>query len=218
MKRNIMTIFVISAFMLSACATEMTTSQKGAATGLGIGAATGAVLGQAIGRDTQSTVLGALAGAAAGGIAGGMIGSYMDKQQQDLQRSLAPVQGAAVQRQADNLFVTFKSDLMFDVGSAALKPGAYQDINRVADILQRYPETRLEVNGYTDSRGSEAYNMDLSERRAEAVRRALVDSGVDPRRIAARGYGASMPITTNATETGRQLNRRVTIEIIPIEA
>ncbi|GLI32871.1 MAG: OmpA family protein [Deltaproteobacteria bacterium] len=217
MKRNSVFLFVMIAFTLSACATPMTQTQKGAAVGTGVGAATGALLGQAIGRDTTSTVLGAVAGAAAGGIAGGLIGNYMEKQERELQQALADAEGASVERQQNEILVTFKSDVLFDVDSARLKAGAYEDIDQVADILNRYPETRVRVSGFTDSTGSEEYNLQLSEDRALAVKDAIVDRGVAPKRIAARGFGESKPVASNATEAGRQLNRRVTIKIIPIE-
>lgn len=217
MRKSYILLFVIIAFSLSACATPMTGTQKGAATGTGVGAATGAILGQVIGRDTKSTLLGAAAGAVVGGLAGGWIGTYMDKQQAELQRSLADTQGATVERQQNELLVTFKSDVMFDVNSARLKSGAYADIEQVADILNRYPETRVRVDGFTDSTGSEDHNLRLSEERAFSVKDALVDRGVDPARISARGYGEAEPIASNNTEAGRQLNRRVTLRIIPVE-
>ena len=215
MKRQVLLLFVAVAFALSACATPMTRQEKGAAVGVGVGAATGAILGQAIGRDTTSTVLGAVAGAAVGGIAGGMIGEYMDRQEREFNQRLARVEGASVQRMQDNLAVTFRSDVLFDVDSTRLKPGAYDEIDIVADILMRYPDTRVMVDGFTDSTGSERYNLQLSEARALSVKDALVNAGVHPARINARGFGESKPIASNATEAGRQLNRRVTITIIP---
>jgi outer membrane protein OmpA-like peptidoglycan-associated protein len=218
MKRNIVLLFVLSTFMLSACAGPMTNREKGTGIGMGVGAATGALLGQAIGGNTTATVLGAVAGAAAGGIAGNLIGDYMDRQERDLQRATARMEGASVQRQQDNLAVTFRSDFLFDVGSDRLKPGAYQEIYQVADILNRYPDTRVQVHGHTDSTGSEQYNFELSEARALAVKDALVNQGVHPSRISARGYGETNPIASNASESGRQLNRRVALLIVPIEA
>ena len=218
MKRQVLLLFVAVAFALSACATPMTRQEKGAAVGVGVGAATGAILGQAIGRDTTSTVLGAVAGAAVGGIAGGMIGEYMDRQEREFNQRLARVEGASVQRMQDNLAVTFRSDVLFDVDSTRLKPGAYDEIDIVADILMRYPDTRVMVDGFTDSTGSERYNLQLYEARALSVKDALVNAGVHPARINARGFGESKPIASNATEAGRQLNRRVTITIIPVRA
>ncbi len=217
MKKNFVLLLVASAFALSACATDMNRTQKGALVGTGVGAGTGALLGQAIGRDTTSTVIGALAGAAVGSLAGGAIGSYMDRQEQEMRRVEAISQGATVERNQQQLLVTLRSDVLFDVNSATLKPGAYDEIDLVADTLVRYPETTVLVDGHTDSTGSEMHNQRLSEERALSVRDALVQRGVDSRRITARGFGEARPIASNATESGRQLNRRVAITIVPME-
>jgi len=94
-------------------------------------------------------------------------------------------------------------------------PGAQPEIQRVADVLRQYPETNIQIAGHTDSQGSEVYNQQLSERRAQAVRDALVGMGVDPGRITVIGYGESRPIASNDTASGRQHNRRVEVRIIP---
>ncbi len=112
-------------------------TQKGALYGTGIGAALGAVAGQAIGGNTKSTLIGAGVGAALGGVTGGSIGRYMDNQEAALQQQFATSEAVNIQRNADVLAVTFKSDVLFDVNSAALKPGAYTEINRVADVLMQ---------------------------------------------------------------------------------
>lgn len=215
--KKLLSVVLISAFVAAGCATPMNKTQQGALIGTGVGAATGAALGQAIGGDTKATLLGAAAGALAGGLAGTAIGSYMDKQEQELRTELANVEAASIQRDQDVLSVTFKSDVLFDTNSAELKPGAYDEIDRVAGVLTRYPQTTLHVEGHTDAQGSDAYNQELSERRAQSVAAALEQRGVDPSRIQAVGFGESKPIATNDTETGRQLNRRVTVRIVPIQ-
>jgi outer membrane protein OmpA-like peptidoglycan-associated protein len=205
----------IIALTLVGCATKM---QTGALVGSGIGAAVGAGVGQAVGRDTRSTLLGAGIGAVVGGLAGGAIGHYMDNQEASMRQALANVEGASIQRDRDILAVTFKSDYLFAVNSYTLLPGAYDELNRVANVLRQYPETIIQIAGHTDSTGSFDANQRLSEQRAESVRNALVGMGVNSSRFSLIGYGQSRPIANNNTEAGRQLNRRVEVRIIPQQA
>lgn len=198
------------AMWLFSCAGP-TQQQRGAKTGVLIGAATGAILGQVIGRNTQGTLIGAGIGAAVGGLAGHQIGAYMDRQEQELRAAMAASEAASIQRSQDVLTATFKSDVFFDFDSSTLKTGAYAEIGRVADVLNRYPQTTIRVEGHTDAAGSETYNQQLSERRAEAVKSALVQRGVDSRRIYTVGFGESQPISSNDAT-----NRRVNIVIMPI--
>jgi outer membrane protein OmpA-like peptidoglycan-associated protein len=125
------------------------------------------------------------------------------------------IAAGARQQSVDVLTVTFKSDYLFAVNSAVLRPGADSELQRVARVLRDYPETNIQIAGYTDSTGSEEYNQKLSERRAEAVRNALVGMGVNASRLTVIGYGESRPIASNATESGRQQNRRVEVRIVP---
>jgi len=217
MRNQMMIVALVLVLMLPGCA-GMSKTEQGAVVGTGVGAATGALLGQAIGRNTTSTLIGAGAGAVVGGIAGGMIGNYMDKQEQELRQAFTNVEGAAIKREQDVLAVSFKSDVLFSTNSAVLNPGGYSEIDRVAGVLTRYPETRISVEGHTDSQGSDAHNQKLSEDRALAVKNALVNRGVDPARMQVVGYGETRPIAGNDTEAGRQLNRRVDIVIVPIKA
>ncbi|ROQ90240.1 OmpA family protein [Desulfosoma caldarium] len=208
---------LIPVFALTSCAGPQNKTEQGALIGAGAGAATGALLGQAIGRDTKSTLIGAAAGALVGGAAGGAIGNYMDRQEQEMRQALAATEAANVQRTQDVLAVTFKSDVLFDFNSSTLKPGAHSELDRVAQVLNRYPQTRITVEGHTDSVGSLQYNQRLSERRALSVKEALVSRGVSPDRIETIGYGETRPIASNDSEAGRQLNRRVTILITPVQ-
>lgn len=214
--KPLLAVMTLIAVLLAGCAEPMSKTQKGAVYGTAIGAAVGAGLGQAIGGDTGGTLLGAGIGAAVGGLAGAGIGKYMQDQEVALQQQLATSEAASVRRDANVLAVTFKSDMLFDSGSAALKAGAYQEINRVAQVLVQYPETRIRVAGHTDSDGSEAFNQDLSVRRAENVRNALVAQGVAAARINAIGFGETQPIADNSTAAGKQLNRRVVVTIEPV--
>lgn len=197
------------------CAPPQNKTQQGAMYGTGIGAAVGAGLGQVIGGDTKATLIGAGIGAALGGVAGGSIGRYMDNQEAALQQQFAASEAANIRRNADVLAVTFKSDVLFDINSAALKPGAYTEINRVASVLVQYPQTTIQIAGHTDSTGAESYNMDLSQRRAMSVQNALANQGVAASRMKTIGFGETQPVADNATDSGRQLNRRVVVTITP---
>jgi outer membrane protein OmpA-like peptidoglycan-associated protein len=190
---EITVVLVLVVSMLS-CSALDTRQKKGTAGGAAVGAAVGAILGQAIGGDTKSTLWGAAIGTVVGGIAGHEIAAYMDQQEQRLQAAAAQSEAMSVARTQDVLTATFKSDVMFDFDSAILKPGAFAEIDRIAGVLNQFPQTVVRVEGHTDSKGSEVYNQELSERRANAV-------------------GESMPISSNDA-----LNRRVNVVIIPVEA
>ncbi|MBC8459354.1 MAG: OmpA family protein [Deltaproteobacteria bacterium] len=197
------------AISLFSCAGP-TQQERGAKTGALIGAAGGAILGQVIGGHTESTLLGAAIGTAIGGIAGHQIGAYMDRQEQELRAAMAASEAASIRRTQDVLSATFQSEVVFDFDSSILKPGAYSEIGRVANVLNRYPQTTIRVEGHTDSKGPEAYNQTLSEKRSLAVKSALTQRGVDPARIQTVGFGESQPISSNDA-----MNRRVVIVIIP---
>jgi outer membrane protein OmpA-like peptidoglycan-associated protein len=203
----VMTLFALT---LSSCASLDTKEKQGTAVGAGVGAAVGAGLGQAIGGNTQATLIGAAIGTAVGALAGNRVGAYMDKQEQDLRNALAYSEAAAIQREQDVLTATFKGDVFFDFDSATLKAGAYDEIDRTARVLNNYPATRIRVEGHTDQSGAEDYNMQLSQRRAEAVKNALVAKNVDPARLETVGFGESKPISSDPAQ-----NRRVTLVIIP---
>jgi outer membrane protein OmpA-like peptidoglycan-associated protein len=212
MKQGIrFTVIITLAAMLTACA-GATKQEQGTGIGAAAGAGVGAILGQAIGRNTTGTLVGAGIGAVLGGIAGNQIGAYMQRQEQDLRNAVGQSEAASIKRDQDVLTATFKSDVFFDLNSAQLKPGAYPELNRVANVLNNYPQTTIRVEGHTDSKGSEQYNMQLSQQRALAVKDALTQRGVDPRRIDAIGYGESEPISSSDA-----MNRRVNIVINPIQ-
>jgi len=216
-------LMLVAGLAIAGCATKTGT---GAAIGVGAGAAVGAGAGQAIGRSTEATLLGAGIGAVVGGLTGAAIGSYMDKQEQAMRQAVANSEAATVRREqeivqgarqqtVEVLTVSFKSDYLFATDSATLMPGAQPELQRVADVLRQYPETNIQIAGHTDSQGNEVYNQQLSERRAQAVRTALVGMGVDPSRVTTIGYGESRPIVGNDTASGRQQNRRVEVRVVP---
>ena len=214
MKKSLVLLVAVSVLVVG-CAAPQNNQQSGTRYGAAGGAVGGALLGQLIGGNTQATLIGAGVGALAGGVIGNQVGKQMDEQEAAMRRELAAVEAANIQRTADVLAVTFKSDYLFAVGSAELNAGAFNEINRVSRVLNQYRDTTIQVAGHTDRTGSEQTNRTLSENRASKVKNALVGQGVDPNRISTIGFGASAPIADNSTEAGRQLNRRVIITIQP---
>ncbi len=196
------------AFLASGCAVD--DPNQRAKIGAVAGAAIGAVLGNQKG-ERKSTVGGAAIGAAAGAA----IGHYMDKQQQEMERQLA---AERAQRKIelervkdDTIKLNLSSEVTFDTDSAKLKPSFYPSLDKVASIISKYNQTSVRVIGHTDSRGTEAYNQKLSERRAESVSSYLALKGVDYNRITVEGRGETEPRASNDTEAGRAANRRVEI-------
>ncbi|MEA3547490.1 MAG: OmpA family protein [Thermodesulfobacteriota bacterium] len=217
MTKKIAITMLLAASLTTACAQPQTNTGKGAAYGTAGGAAAGAILGQAIGGDTEATLWGTAIGAALGGLAGAGAGKMMDNQEQEMRQALASSEAASVRREGDMLAVMFKSDMTFDFNSAKVMPGLYTEMDRVSSVMQRYPQTLIRVEGHTDNIGTETYNMDLSRKRAQAVSDLLVQRSISSQRVSIIGFGESNPIASNNTETGRQMNRRVEIKIVPTQ-
>ena len=214
MKKGLMIFMVL--VLLPSCTMLDSKTGKGAIIGTTLGAVAGAAAGQAIGGDTESTLIGVAAGALIGGLAGTGAGYYMDKQEQALREALAQSEMASIKREGNIIALTLKGDVLFDYDSTAIKPGLYNEIKRIATVMVNYPETRINVEGHTDSSGSEKYNMELSKRRAEGVKNLLIQQGVTESRLNIIPYGETQPKATNTTKAGRLLNRRVEIRIVPI--
>lgn len=173
--------------------------------GAGIGAAAGAAGAVLAGKREADEIL---AGAAIGAVVGGSVGAYMDHQQEKLAR----IPGTEVERvDEDTLLVHFENDVLFEVDSTRVDSDGRLTLEEVADVLGEYDKTAIIVQGHTDSTGSDEYNLDLSERRAEAVERYLVSLGVDRDRLATMGFGEDSPVASNESESGRRQNRRVDI-------
>ena len=215
--KKLILIILVAALAVSGCATmdQQNKTTKGAVYGAGGGAVAGAVLGGIIGRDAKAAAIGAAAGAAVGGLAGAGVGRMMDNQEAEMRQALAQSEEVAVRREGDLLALTLKGDVSFDVDSDVVLPGLYNELDRIAQILVKYPQTTIVVEGHTDSSGSDAYNQGLSERRALSVQRLLVERGVSQNRISTVGYGETRPVASNDNPAGRQMNRRVEIRVNP---
>lgn len=191
-------------------------SQTSKATkGAGIGAAVGAVAGALSGDDSRDRRKRALIGAGVGAIAGGGIGYYMDVQEAKLRQELERT-GVRVERHGNEIVLIMPSNITFDVDSSAVKPGFVDVLNSVALVLDEYEKTLVEVVGHTDSTGADRYNQLLSEQRANSVAGVLSRQGVRGVRIATAGYGEQYPVASNASEAGRQANRRVELTLVPL--
>ncbi len=202
-------VLVMCLVLLFAVSCENTPKwQKGAAIGGAVGAGAGAI----IGHQSDHKGEGALIGAAVGAVAGGLIGKQLDKQQEELS------QIAEVERPSEQeLVVILRDKILFDVDEYSLKAGAEDNLREIADILIKYPDFDIIVEGHTDSTGTENYNQWLSEKRAQAVGDFLTATGLNPARIQILGYGEMRPVASNDTAEGRQQNRRVEIHIVPQE-
>lgn len=208
--RVVAALIVAGTFGLAACA-GMSQKQKGAV----IGATTGAAVGGVIGNQTGSTARGAIIGAIVGGAAGAIIGHQMDQQAKELQQDIP---GATVSRVGEGIAVTFASGILYPFNSTEILPAGKENLQSLANSLEKYPNSDVLIVGHTDSVGTDAYNLDLSQRRAQAASAYLQSLGVPASRLHAVGKGESEPIQPNDTDAGRAQNRRVEIAIYASEA
>ena len=200
--------FLFLPLVMTGCG--MSNAVKGGA----IGAGAGGVIGGVIGKQTGHTAAGAIIGAAVGGAAGTIIGRQMDKQAAEMKNDL---EGAKIERIGEGIKLTFDSGILFRTNSAQLQPQAKTNIEKLAQILKKYPDTEILIEGHTDSDGSDAYNQKLSERRAEAVAVYARSLGVAGSRMKTIGYGETQPVASNDTPEGKQANRRVEIAVMANE-
>jgi outer membrane protein OmpA-like peptidoglycan-associated protein len=206
---------VLSLVTVTACVTDPNTGeQKVSRTAIGGvgGAGLGYLLGGLIGGKTARIV-----GAGIGGVAGGAVGYRMDQQIKELKEQTAG-SGIDVTETPDgqSILVNLPNGVTFAFDSTNITPAFQATLDQIAASLTKYPDSLIDVMGFTDSTGSDSYNLDLSKRRAESVANYLVLRGVSRARIATMGYGEQYPVADNATETGRALNRRVEIRITPV--
>lgn len=203
--RQVIFSVVLASLVMAGCK-SLNKTQKGAAIGTAGGAAAGAVVGRAAG----NTALGAIIGAAVGGVTGAVIGRKMDKQAEEIEKN---VPGAKVERVGEGIVVDFSEKILFAYNKSALNTKATANLNSLVKILDEYPDTNIEIQGHTDSKGSDDYNMRLSERRASEVASYLRTRGISGPRMLTKGYGETAPVAENDSEDGRAQNRRVTFLI-----
>jgi outer membrane protein OmpA-like peptidoglycan-associated protein len=211
----------LAVLALSACTTmnaytgqqQLSSTAGGAMVGAGAGAVVGAVAGAATGADPR---VAALIGAGIGALSGAAVGHYMDQQEAELRAQLQS-SGVSVTRVGNQIILNMPSNITFDIDSATVQQTFNQTLTSIGLVMKKYDKTIVDVYGYTDNTGSTAHNQDLSQRRAVAVATILANQGIDQRRFYIEGKGETDPIASNSTETGRSQNRRVEIQISPIQ-
>jgi len=220
--------------LLASCAQPLSTREKGALVGGGLGAATGAIIGSAVGNPGA----GAAIGGALGGVGGGLVGDQLqqrdqvaedqqqaiEQQRQELTRNRELLEELRRQqleaRETDRGVVVNLPDVLFEFGRASLTLSAQEKVHGIAGVLNdRARDRGVSIEGHADALGSDTFNQQLSERRAESVAIALADSGVSRSRITTHGFGERYPMAPNANPdgtdnpVGREKNRRVEVVI-----
>jgi outer membrane protein OmpA-like peptidoglycan-associated protein len=212
-------IAVTTAAFLAGCTTnpfsgeeQVSKTAVGAGTGAVLGAAAGALLGATTSIKTRKA---ALIGAGIGAIGGAGVGVYMDRQEAQLRQRLAN-SGVSVTRVGDRIVLNMPSNVTFASDQADVMPQFYDTLNSVGLVFKEYNKTLIDVIGHTDSSGDDAYNFDLSRRRANSVAQYFAAQQIDPNRFSVEGRGEREPIASNDTEAGKGQNRRVEITIQPL--
>jgi len=193
---------LVLAGMIGTGCKSLNNTQKGA----GIGVAGGAVVGGVIGKVAGNTAMGAIIGAAVGGTTGAVIGRRMDKQAEEMKQVMGD---AEVRREGEGIIINFKEKVLFGFNESVLGASAKSNLDKLVTVLNKYPDTNIEVIGHTDDKGTDSYNQQLSEKRAQATTAYLRSQGIAANRTMAKGMGESDPVAENTTEDGRSQNRRV---------
>ncbi len=211
-KLNAAAFFISASLLVTSCESvqNANNTQKGAAIGTAAGAVIGGILGNNIGKGGNAP-LGAVLGGVVGGVAGGVIGNKMDKQAKEIQETLP---GAEVERVGEGIKVTLNENTVnFDFNSSTLTSTAKANLDKLITVLKNNPDTNINIYGYTDSVGSDSYNLTLSGKRADAVKAYFTSNGVSSSRLFTQGMGEANPVASNDTDAGRAQNRRVEFAI-----
>lgn len=214
--KKLSTILVAGIVMLSTLFTgcesvkNTNNTQRGVAIGAVGGAVIGGILGNNLGKGGNGA-LGAVLGGVVGGVAGGVIGNKMDKQAREIETALP---GAQVERVGEGIkLVLGENSVRFDTNKSTLTPTAKTNLDKLVSVFNQYPDTNIQIYGYTDSTGTPEYNLTLSEQRAASVKNYLVGKGINATRFTTTGFGIADPVATNDTPEGRSQNRRVEFAI-----
>jgi outer membrane protein OmpA-like peptidoglycan-associated protein len=214
-----MLLVMTAAFTITACeTTDAYTGEKKinkTTKGAGIGALAGAVLGAATGDNSKERRKRALIGAGVGALTGAGVGAYMDRQEAKLRAQLQGT-GVSVTRNGNDLILNMPGNITFKTASADLNANFFRVLDSVGLVLKEFDKTLIDVEGHTDSDGSDSYNQQLSLERANSVGTYLQSHGVNGQRIVTFGAGEARPIASNATPDGKQQNRRVELKLQPI--
>ncbi|MCG2793303.1 MAG: OmpA family protein [Weeksellaceae bacterium] len=211
-KINIAAFMVSGSLLFTSCEAvqNANNTQKGAAIGTAGGAVLGGILGNNLGKGGNGA-LGAVLGGVVGGVAGGVIGNKMDKQAKEIKDVLP---GAEVERVGEGIKVTLHENTVnFDFNSSTLTSLAKTNLDKLVTVLNNNPDTNINIYGYTDSVGSDSYNLSLSAKRAAAVKSYFSSAGVSSSRLFPQGMGEASPVASNDTDAGRAQNRRVEFAI-----
>lgn len=204
-------LFLTGSFFTSCESVKNTNkTQRGAAIGAVGGALLGGILGNNVGKGGNGA-LGAVLGGVVGGVAGGVIGNKMDKQAREIETA---VPGATVERVGEGIKLTLgENAVRFDTNKSTLTAGAKANLDKLVSVFNQYPDTNIQIYGYTDSTGAAEYNLKLSGERASSVKSYLATKGISSSRFTTTGLGIADPIATNDTPEGRSQNRRVEFAI-----
>ena len=217
MKKKYIALSLVTALLLSTtliscdAIKNANNTQKGVAIGTTSGAVIGGILGNNLGKG-GNTPLGAVIGGVVGGTIGGLIGNKMDKQAREIENALP---GTQVQRVGEGIHLVLgENSVNFQFNKSTLTVTAKQNLDKLVPVFNEYADTDIKIYGYTDSKGSESYNLNLSSERAAAVKSYLSGKGLSSSRFSVLGMGEAEPIETNDTDAGRSLNRRVEFAIV----
>lgn len=204
-------LFLLGSFITGCEAVKNTNkTQRGVAIGAVGGAVIGGILGNNIGKGGNGA-LGAVLGGVIGGVAGGVIGNKMDKQAREIETALP---GAQVERVGEGIkLVLGENSVRFDTNKSTLTSAAKANLDKLVPVFNQYPDTNIQIYGYTDSTGSAEYNLTLSQQRAASVKNYLAGKGISSSRFTTTGLGIADPIASNDTAEGRSQNRRVEFAI-----